>query len=202
MADMNYLSDGTNTYNVRDAQAETLLINNAPKNLLHISDVYTSKSNVDGIDYTLNRNEAGEMISIVANGTASGIGADYWITMNRLGYNFPNGKYIFSSGIEDNHNNQFGMWYLLSGDDYNYMYSSEEIITVTDNVKFMGFYVHVEQNAIADNWTAAPMMRKAEITDGEFEPYYRSQKQLDADLSMLEQQIQALTSRVEVLENG
>lgn len=192
MADMNYLSDGTNTYSVRDAQAEALLIDNACKNLLPLPETKT----VQGITFSATTDGG-----IHAEGVKDIEGA--WINYTSYA-TFPlkAGKYI---ATRNGYNN--ACYLSLYNMDKNViimdMYSSmEKIFTLTEDVNEVAATLTVADDISSPvNFTSYIMLRKAEITDSTFEPYYRSQKQLDEDLTTLTQQLQALTARVEALEN-
>lgn len=200
MADMNYLSDGTNTYNVRDAQAEALLIDNACKNLINPDYITNanniSKTNNDGniiVSQILEDTRDNMMLNIrtfsddtnvqVLWGTD--ITSNQTVTLNFTKQNTFNRLRIGHNGAEKDANFYIDVSNLID----------EKIYTLSFRILNC-----IQQNGVYQ-WDNI-MIRYADITDSTFEPYYRTQKQLDADLTTLTQQLQALTARVEALENG
>lgn len=189
MADMNYLSDGTNTYSVRDAQAEALLIDNASKNLLKLS---VMSQTIAGI--TLSVNDG----IITMNGTASNT---LLLMISDISNLELNKNYIFTGcdgGAVDTYRLDIRP---IDASSYDYILIDGSM-DIVHHQNYNAVFLRVEQGLTLDNVSLRPMIRKAEITDSTFEPYYRTQKQLDADLTTLTQQLQALTARVEALENG
>lgn len=160
------------------------IIDNANKNLLQIPRYYNTEV-IDGVTYTLNRDNTGELINITANGIANSTVANYYITLNTT---LPNGRYIFTSGIQDIYNGKFKFIYLMNNNNVieQKELNVKDVINITDNNKLIGFYLKTENGYNANNIICKPMIRQIDIDNEDYEVFYKTQKQLNKSVNAIE----------------
>lgn len=213
-----------NGYNVKDAKAEALLIDNAAKNLLPITlqsiktiNPYGTWNNNEytnlGVTFAINTNDVGYVTSIVANRISNADAGSQLFLIDETNAVFTNDNYILN-GVSNGSSDTYYITYISPNWSYRQVYNNDNVMNIGTGISRIRIDIAI--NYSANNVIFYPMVRRKQITDSTFEPYYRTNKQLDADLSTVEsnvteigqnittltQQLQALTARVEALENG
>ena len=155
------------------------------KNLLKIpEDVATVTNN--GVTFTVNRNADGEVVSIVANGTASA-NATIIIRGNSNLSSF-NG-FIMSGCPTGGGDNLYFMQIEQSESPYTrYARDIGNGATISDvpNSDTSQMLIRIAKNYTADNLTFYPMIRRANETDDTYEPYHTDVKQTLRDVEVIE----------------
>lgn len=158
--EINKISD-----NIKDNSQ--LLKDNARKNILKNN----AESKTDaGMEFTVNEDK-----SITVNGTSTT--AIYYYLNQDMSY-LPNGIYIstFDSEIEGK-----AIWCAYKKSDNNITYcgiNGNEIIEITDDLKITEVYIHVNKDTTIENGTFYPMLRLQSISNSDYEPYYKTNKEL------------------------
>lgn len=170
-----------------DAAQDALLIGNAARNLLKIT---AESQTINGVTFTVNKNGAGEVVSVTVNGTATATA----VFNGNMEQKLPDGDYILNGCNNGSQNNTY--W-------HRYYYTSTTAVNAPNgdaafrydaaNNPTGRYQILVASGYTADNITIYPMIRRAGITDDTFEPYYRTQKQLDADLTALTNYVNTIT---------
>jgi len=185
MANVSNLNNGTTSYTVRDAQAEALLVDNASKNLLKLS---VKSQTMAGL--TLSVDDG----TIRINGTASNT---LLLMISDISNLELNKNYIFTGcdgGAVDTYRLDIRP---IDASSYDYILIDGSI-DIVHRQNYNAVFLRVEQGLTLNNVSLRPMIRKAEITDSTFEPYYRTQKQLDADLSTVETYTNTIKNNITV----
>lgn len=198
MNEMNFFSDGTSTYEVADANSRSLLTNNAPKNLInpdYITSAYNiSKTNNGGniiVSQILEDTRDNMMLNIrtfsddtnvqVLWGTE--ITSNQTVTLNFTKQNTFNRLRIGHNGAEKDANFYIDVSNLID----------EKIYTLSFRILNC-----IQQNGVYQ-WDNI-MIRYADITDSTFEPYYRTQKQLDSDIASINAEQVVQNNAISVLQ--
>ncbi|MBR1443169.1 MAG: hypothetical protein IJ583_06510 [Firmicutes bacterium] len=210
MANVSNFYAGTTNYAVRDTQAEALLVDNASKNLLPLTleNIKSLNTNgtwsdsvyaIDGVIFTINKNDVDYVTSIVVNGTAEK--PIYFRLLAKMP--ITNGSYILN-GCPDG-GSEKGTYRLYcfnmegSLEEPNH-YDTGHGVAI-QNFNNISVRIGVAQYYNANNITFYPMLRRAEITDDTFEAYYSSVKQLDKNLTIAIEDLQLLDTDLTALEN-
>ncbi len=197
-----------------DNEMEALLKDNAPKNLLPITldglkalnkEEYNYEwtdnvcyDSTGEITYTVNTDEAGRVESISVSGTADTISQFFLTAVPTLAdETYEAGSYIASTAVSSMPEGVY-LRLLISGTYINV--ADEETVTL-DNASGIGFSIRVMQDVVLDGLVIKPMFRRAAVADGTFEVGYRTQKELDADLSEVEDRLDNLSTDYNDLTN-
>ena len=119
----------------------------------------------NGITYTINTDNNGNVVNIVANGTASGY-TELNLVPNNTFY-LPKGSYILSGGVT----NDARIFY-YNGTSYYDSKPDEVNFDVSGNESNTRYVITVVSGTTVNNAVFKPMIRKATETDPTYEPYY------------------------------
>lgn len=158
------------------AEVDALLQNNASKNLL--KNTATSQT-VNGITFTVNDDG-----SVTCNGTAT---SNAVIDVS-FAPSFDDGTYILSGCPEGGGSTTYMLYYANWSDtSYEDVGNGIEIkpfdVSAYPNARVR---IRVSSGVTVENLTFYPMIRKAEITDDTYEPYYMSNKELTEEVAVLD----------------
>ena len=78
--------------------------------------------------------------------------------------------------------------------NYGVVYKNDKVMNVGTGISRIRIDIGINYNA--NNVIFYPMVRRKQITDSTFEPYYRTQKQLDSDLSTVDADLTAVEDKV------
>ncbi len=138
----------------------TLEVKSCGKNL-----VKNSGTSITKYGYTFTVNEDG---SVTVSGESDGT-TTYATLMIDNNLNLPNGKYIISAGVSN-----IGVGVRRSNGSFiGIAYANDDDIEITDDNKTSNLIIYVS-NAFSGNATIYPMVRRAEVEDGTYEPYEES----------------------------
>lgn len=164
--------DNGNTLETENKSITSLLQNNASKNLLQ--NTATSQT-VNGVTFTVNDDG-----SVTCNGTAT---SNAIIDVS-FAPSFDDGTYILSGCPEGGGNTTYMLYYANWYDtSYEDVGNGIEIkpfdVSAYPNARVR---IKVSSGVTVSNLTFYPMIRKAEITDDTYEPYYMNNKELTETL--------------------
>lgn len=143
------------------------------KNLLQIPASVVSQ-NINGVDFMVYRDAAGEVTSIKANGTASAACDLSLFNQNTPGMReLLQGKSItLSGGVSDSAYLQF--WNIDGSGTTKSSKTTETTFTFSNQSANFDLSVHIQSGASVSNVVLYPMIRQASVADDTYEPYHES----------------------------
>lgn len=165
--EINEISDNIENLNTKIKDNSQLLKDNARKNILINNAEFKTDA---GMEFIVNEDK-----SITVNGTSTT--AIYYYLNQDMSY-LSNGIYIptFDSEIEGK-----AIWCAYKKSDNNIIYcgvNDNKIIEITDDLKITEVYIHVNKDTTIENGTFYPMLRLQSISNSDYEPYYKTNKEL------------------------
>lgn len=132
------------------------------KNKLNIPSSVVSVTNIRGVDFTVTRDGAGNVISVKANGTNDNTAdSEFNLSMKPL----PNGTYILSGGLTYTKK----IFYYDGASWYNSR--PDEVQFTVNNPSEQNCKIVIGKGQTANNDVFYPMIRDAAILDPSYEPY-------------------------------
>ena len=152
------------------------------KNLLKIPASVVTQT-INGVTFTVNRNNDGEVESIVANGTATAQ-TDLYIgsTLNLT----PNTSYKLSGCPSGGSSSTYHILVKRFAQNNPYDSGNGLDFSVESSDTYHDVYIRVQSGTTINNLTFYPMIRYANETDNTFEPYHSSVEQTLRDAEVIE----------------
>lgn len=154
------------------------------KNYLHILESVVSQT-IDGITYTVNRNENGEVTSLVANGTAT---SESWLTFAIRNQKVTQGKFVLTGCPNGGEFGKYELRLSLSsvenGDETKRIsdFGNGNEYTIDGDYFYRSYCgIVIWSGVTVDNLIFRPMIRPASIKDPTFVPYIPDNVELEAD---------------------
>lgn len=123
-----------------------------------------------GITYTINTDNNGNVVNIVANGTVSDsqVNSELNLCPNNT-YYLPAGSYILSGGVSYN-----ARIFYYNGTSYYNSRPDEVNFDVSGNENTTRYTIAITPGTTVNNAVFKPMIRKATVSDSTYEPYHES----------------------------
>ena len=152
-------------------QTETNVIANlGAKNVLKVA---STTQTINGVTFTVNDDQ-----TITVNGTASAV-ITYVVIPNAQAILIPDGDYILSGCPSGGGPTTFDLrWYLYSSGKSAYDQGSGASVTKNGNTASSNIAIVIKSGVTINDLVFKPMIRPVEITDGTFEPYAPSNREL------------------------
>ena len=150
------------------------------KNRLHISDNIVNKTNVNGVDFAVNRNIEGEVVNIGKTGTCNSASSMFFVlgtTSTGEYLDIPDGDYIVSGCPNGGSSSTYRLrlYDRTSETTVGYEYGSGLTFT-HDHTHQYALAIVIYPSATQD-LTFYPMIRSVSIIDDTYEPYHDSVKE-------------------------